>query len=118
MQLPQIGELNRRIRLLALNHTPSGDSDLVKNSSLIAEVWAKVEIIGGVTYWESVNIDEKVTHRFYVRYVYSQTRPQDLSHLTELECEGVLYRVRRCTDVNGAHRFTMFECEEIGRGDS
>lgn len=113
MILPVIGELNRRVLLLAVQHSPAGDARLTKNERKIAEVWGKVEINGGAAYWDSVNIDEAVTHRVYVRYVYGLTRPQDLKHLTELEIEGVTYRVRRCTDVNGAHRFTMLECEEI-----
>ena len=114
MRLPEIGELNRRIKLLSVSGVPVGDSDLSTDRTLIQEVWAKVEINGGVAYWESVNTEETVTHRFYVRYVVGYTRPQDLRHITEVDCEGVRYRVRRCTDVNGAHRFTMLECEEIG----
>ena len=114
MILPTPGELNRRIRLLSVRHSPSGDAELASSRDLIAEVWAKCEIVGGVTYFESVNTDEAMTHRFYIRYVPKLTRPQDLGHLTEVECEGVRYRVRRCTDVNGAHRFTLMECEEVG----
>lgn len=117
MILPDIGDLNRRVLLLSVNHTPTGEAELTKGHRTIAEVWGKVEINGGSAYWDSVNIDEAVTHRVYVRYVQNLTRPQDLKHLTELEIEGVTYRVRRCTDVNGAHRFTMLECEEVGYVD-
>ena len=113
MRLPSVGELNRRVRLVSISHIPTGDAELTETERNVAEVWGKVEINGGSAYWDSVNIDEAVTHRVYVRYVQNLTRPQDLKHLTELEIEGVTYRVRRCTDVNGAHRFTMLECEEI-----
>lgn len=114
MKLPEIGELNRRVKLIAVSHGPSGDSALTENRRLLAEVWAKVEVNGGASYWDSVNVDETVTHRIYVRYVPKRTTPPDLRALTDVECEGIRYRVRRTTDVNGAHRFTMMECEELG----
>lgn len=116
MILPNIGELNRRIRLMAVSHDPSGESKLIEKRECLAEVWAKCEIIGGSSYWESVNVDETQTHRFYVRYVRGKTSPIDLRRLTQIECEGAVYAVRRVTDVNAAHRFTMCECEELTNG--
>ena len=116
MRLPDIGELNRRVRLISVTHDPTGDAKLVENRQILMETWAKCEIIGGSAYWDSVNVDEARTHRFYVRYVKGRTAPIDLRRLTQLECEGAVYAVRRVTDVNGAHRFTMLECEELTNG--
>lgn len=112
MRLPEIGELRRRVKLFGVKHSPDDDAGLVTSTELIGEVWAKREIVGGVQYLESMNVEETVTHRFYVRYVPG-LRPQDLGHLSGLECEGVRYVVRRVTDVDDMHRFTMFEAEEV-----
>lgn len=116
MRLPEIGELKRRIRLYAIVHEPDGDAFVRPQKKLIGERWAKREIVGGVQYLESVNLEEAVTHRFYVRYAEG-FRPQDLGRLKSLECEGVSYRVRRVTDVDDLHRFTMFEAEEVSDGN-
>lgn len=112
MRLPEIGELRRRVKLFGVKHSPDDDAGLVTSTELIGEVWAKREIVGGVQYLESMNVEETVTHRFYVRYAPG-LRPQDLGHLSGLECEGVRYVVRRVTDVDDMHRFTMFEAEEV-----
>lgn len=113
MILPNIGELNRRVRLVSVSHDPDDTTGLTETRQLLCECWAKCEIVGGSAYWQSVNVEETNTHRFYVRYVHHRTLPIDLRRCTELECEGVTYAVRRVTDVNGAHRFTMLECEEL-----
>ena len=98
MQLPKIGELNRRVKLVSVSHEPDDSSGLREKRVLLAEVWAKCEIVGGASYWSSVNVEETQTHRFYVRYVNNLTRPIALP----------IYSV--------LHRFTLMECEEMTNG--
>lgn len=114
MKLPAVGEMNRRVTLHLVETIPVGESRINHQETSVT-TWGKIDVIGGSTYWESVSLEETVTHRVWVRYVQGRTRPQDLRHLTEVEVEGIRYRVRRTTDVNGVHRFTMLECEELGR---
>lgn len=114
MREPTAGELNRRIVAHIVGHAACGASALRKDTEVLFRAWAKVEVIGGASYFESVNLEETISHRFIVRYVPQLTRPQDMSRVTEIECEGLFYRVRRVTDMNGAHRFTAIECEELG----
>lgn len=116
MKLPDIGSLNRRISLYLIRQIPEGEFGLKDEREKIAEVWAKREVVGGQNYWQSVNLEETVTHRFFVRWVKVLTRPVDLAKIVEIECEEIRYRVRRVTDVNDAHLFTMLECEELGHG--
>lgn len=113
MILPTIGELNRRAQLYSVSNEPTGKASLARSRDLIVEVWSKVEVIGGAYYWEMAQIEETVTHRIWVRYVPRVTRPRDLTHLSEVDCDGSRFRVRRITDVNNEHRFVMLECEEI-----
>lgn len=113
MRLPLPGELNRRVRLISLSHKPVGENGLTEESREICEFWGKVEVVGGSIYFDSSAINETLTHRIYIRWVKGETRPVDLQNLIEVECESARYRVRRRTDVNDAHRFTMLECEEL-----
>lgn len=115
MKLPEIGELDRRVTAYSVSHAGrSGTSALDRRSSELFSLWGKLEVVGGVSYWESVNLESAVTHRIYVRYIPGKTRPQDLKHLVELKIGSVWYRARRVTDVNAEHRFTAIECEELG----
>ena len=116
MRLPSAGELNRRVTFHLIQTVPVGDSDVEHQETTNVTTWGKVEVVGGSTYWESVSIEEAVTHRIWVRAVPDRTRPQDLRHLTEVEVEGIRFRVRRTTDVDNLHRFTMMECEELSNG--
>ena len=117
MILPTIGELNRRASIQAVKTRPTASGKHENAQTPVWTCWAKVEVVGGSTYWNSVQTDEAVTHRIYVRQVSGKTRPQDLPRQIEIDCDGVRYRVKRVTDVNSAERFTMFECEVLYGGD-
>lgn len=110
MKLPTIGELNRRVELWGITHSSQGDINVQVNAALIGKVWAKIEPVGGVTYWSSIGVGDEVTHRIYIRRVEGKTTPEALENITEIVGDGVKYRVRRRTDVNGARRFTLLEC--------
>ena len=61
-----------------------------------------------------MNVEETVTDRFIIRYSKSlQTTPPSLKRMIELDCDGITYRVRRVTDMNGVGRFTALECEAL-----
>ena len=112
---PLAGELNRRVTAYSVAHEPAAKSAFLdRSASAIFSLWGKVEVIGGVSYFESVNLEEKVTHRVWVRWIRGLSRPQDLKNLIELEVDGLFYRVKRVTDANNGHRFTAIECEELG----
>ena len=54
MQLPKVGELKRPIDIYSLDTSPKDASDSTNNLTLKLHAWAKVEVIGGVNYWGSV----------------------------------------------------------------
>lgn len=114
LRLPLAGELNRRVTISGFRTEPVGTNDAKTETPYISEVWGKVEVVGGSTYWGSVQVDSVVTHRIWVRWTKGLTAPADLGHITRLVVGGVEYRVRRVTDANDAHRFTMMEAEEVG----
>ena len=115
MILPLIGELNRRVTGYSVAHAGGSLVAALDRSTIqLFELWGKVSPVGSVSYYESVNLEQTITHRIFLRYIPGTSAPQDLAHLVEVECEGVWYRVRRVSDVNGQHRFTALDCEELG----
>lgn len=113
MQLPKIGELNRIVEIFSVETDPSGDADHGETVTPLLRAWAKVEPVGGLNYWGAIQADVAVTHRVWIRYckAVSGSTPETLSHLIRVRCEGTDYVVKRVTDVNGEHRFSMLECE-------
>ena len=112
MKLPEIGELKRRVTFICEETVPVDVDDIEHRHVSEKTVWGKVEVVGGATYWNSVQVNESITHRIWVRFIAGSTRPQDLRRLTRISCDGVIFLVRRVTDVDNQHRFTLCECEE------
>ncbi|MDO5531420.1 phage head closure protein [Sutterella sp.] len=112
MELPDIGMLDRRVAILHKQHLPN---DRGSNTAVTVDrdiVWGKLEVTGSMLYYGTDQIAGGVTHRVYVRRYPNRTRPQDLQHVTELEIDGVRYRIKRVADVGGDRRFTVMDVEE------
>ena len=110
MKLPQIGELRRRIGIYTLSTAPTGDSGYADTLTKLTDTWAKVEVVGGVNYWGSIQADFLITHRFTVRYGKG-TRPEDFKHTTKVQCEGVWYLVKRANRYGSPAPVHHSECE-------
>lgn len=105
---PGAGELNRRITLRLRSDIPTPALGL---DSLFAQEkrrWAKIEPVGSATYSAGVQTDAKVTHRVTLYFLDGIGESHEVVHGSKL------YRVRRVTDMNGSHRFTVLEVEEQG----
>lgn len=113
MKFPTVGELNRRVTLIRLKHSGSGAVGVNEDKETIGTYWAKREAVGTTTYYNAMALEANISHRFYLRHVVGKTAPYDLKNVLDLECEGVLYRVRRVNDLNDAKRFTIIECQEL-----
>lgn len=113
MNLPSIGELNRRVTLFTQTHTPDANMGFQPEVQEMMTVWGKLEVVGSGIYWGSKQIDEAVTHRIWVRRIRGATEPKLLRAVTEAVVDGMRYRVKRVEDANGAHRFTVMDCEEL-----
>lgn len=114
MNLPEIGQLNRRVKFEILTHDPSVDFGFEGDVSETFEVWGRLEVVGGGTYWGSKQVDEAVTHRVWVRRIAGRTDHESLRAVTELVVVGRRFRARRIEDADGLERFTVIECEELG----
>ena len=106
---PHSGELNRRITLRLRSDAPASDMGLEPVFSEPRKRWAKIEPVGTAIYAHGVQTDNKLTHRITLRYHPGITDAHEVVH------GQTLYRVKRSADLNGAHRFTVLEVEDLGQ---
>jgi SPP1 family predicted phage head-tail adaptor len=105
---PGAGDLNRRVTLRRRSDLPADGGGLSSQFSDQKKRWARIEPVGTAIYSDSVQVDNKITHRITVRYLGVLPIDFEVVHL------DVVYRVKRAMDMNGSHRFTVLEVEELG----
>ena len=112
MNRPEIGKLNRRVKIFHTMSVP--DERLGFSKAAVREdvVWGRLEPVGSCIYFGSKQIESGVTHRVIVRTMPGRTGPRDFKSVTELMIEGVIYRLRRVADLGGLDRFTVLDVEE------
>lgn len=105
---PGAGDLNRRVTLRRRADLPAADGSLVSEFSEEKKRWARIEPVGTAIYSGSVQADDKITHRITLRHLGIVPIDFEVVH------GDVVYRVKRAADMNGGHRFTLLEVEELG----
>ena len=106
---PESGELDRRITIRLREDLPVDDAELDAVFTHPRHRWAKIRAVGTAVYTDSVQTDDKITHRVWVRLLDGVTT----SH--ELVARGVVYRVKRCAPWGAGKRFVLIEVEELGQ---
>lgn len=109
---PGAGDLDRRITVRRCMDVPAADMGLDSVFSEPKRRWARIEPVGSATYAAGVQTDSKVTHRITLRWLVGITDAHEVLH------GKTLYRIRRSSDMNGTHRFTLLEVEELGQVQS
>lgn len=114
MNLPKIGELRHRVRLLARSDHPAADNTVDSEYTFVDEVWAKIEPVGGALYQGGLQVDNKITHRIIIRL----RGGVDVSSVFERKATpyaaATRYAVKRIADMLGAGVYLICEVEEIG----
>lgn len=105
---PSAGELNRRITLRLRADVPASDQGLDSLFTEQKKRWAKIEPVGTAVYAAGIQTDVKLTHRITLYYLKGMSESHEVVH------GSTVYRVRRVADMNGDHRFTLLEVEELG----
>lgn len=69
------GSLNKRIQIQTRHiKPPIGDSvDYTEEFTNIITVWAMLETVTGITIFDDTNVEQIVTHDFYIRYIPNVT---------------------------------------------
>ena len=118
MNLPAIGDLRHRVKILINTDIPTDDNGSAKEYHIKDEVWGALDVVGSGIFWGSMQVEETVTHRIYLRSIPGRTRPQDLTGVTYFVVNGMRYRARRTADIGGKDRFTVIDCEQLGVFDA
>ena len=118
MNLPAIGDLRHRVKILVSSDVPTDDNGSAKEYRIKDEVWGALDVVGSGIFWGSMQVEETGTHRIYLRSIPGRTRPQDLTGVTDFVVNGMRYRARRTADIGGKDRFTVIDCEQLGVFDA
>lgn len=106
---PESGELDRRITIRLREDIAIEDAGLEPAYTQDRRRWAKIRAVGTAVYADSVQTDDKITHRVWVRVLGGVTT----SH--EAVAGDVVYRVKRSAPWGAGKRFTLIEVEELGQ---
>ncbi|WP_080155120.1 phage head closure protein [Salmonella enterica] len=106
--LPDPGELDQRIVIRRRVDVPADDFGVTPTYPEQIRTWAKKAQPGAAAYQGSVQIENRVTHYFTIRWRRNITADH------EVFCDGQVYRIRRIRDLNSKRRFLLLECEELG----
>ncbi|EBH8908570.1 phage head closure protein [Salmonella enterica] len=106
--LPDPGELDQRIVIRRRVDVPADDFGVTPTYPEQIRTWAKKAQPGAAAYQGSVQIENRVTHYFTIRWCRNITADH------EVFCDGQVYRIRRIRDLNSKRRFLLLECEELG----
>ncbi len=110
---PSAGELKHFVKLIKRVDYPLGNDDCQQVDTLIWKGWAKIEPTGSY-YWGVVQVENKATHRIWIRAVAGKSDPLSITHGVLLKIKDRFYRPTRVTDANGEGKFTVIEAQELG----
>ena len=106
--LPDPGELNKRVLIRQRVDMPADNFGVEPQYPVAFRAWAKVIQTSATTWQETAQIGDAITHYITIRYRRRITADY------EVVCGDSVYRVKRQRDLNGARRFLLLECTELG----
>lgn len=114
MNLPNVGDLRHRVTFELRKSVPNDQAGFSNVTTSSFTVWGDIQPVGAQIFWNTSQIEVTVTHRVFTRYIEGKTRPQDLTRLIRIVCNGLKYRVRRVSDISGKDRFTVIDVQQEG----
>lgn len=106
--LPDPGELNKRVLIRLRVDMPADNFGVEPQYPVTFRTWAKVIQTSATTWQETAQTGDAITHYITIRYRRGITADY------EVVCGDSVYRVKRQRDLNGARRFLLLECTELG----
>lgn len=102
------GELNKRVLIRQRVDMPADNFGVESQYPVTFRTWAKVIQTSATTWQETAQTGDAITHYITIRYRRGITADY------EVVCGDSVYRVKRQRDLNGARRFLLLECTELG----
>lgn len=115
MRSPSSGKLRHSVVLEQRRQDAAPSGALLATYKHITTAWASLEGVGGAMYLDSVQLEEKITHRIFIRF----RQRTDFDHISR-SADGVVvqrFRVKNLRDPDGTRRWLQIEAEEIRPGD-
>ncbi len=103
---PTARQLRHRIELQSLAVTPDATDDFTKAYTTVATVWARIDTIAGGRLIDGVQDQERVTHRFIIRY------RKDQADWRWIKFDGRLFEVRTVMNQGELKEFLEIMAEE------
>lgn len=105
-----IGDMSEEIILQdrAIGEPLFGNVDFGEDFTTNATVWASIESVAGETFFDGVNTETNITHRFYIRYDASVTAE------TWVEYDSRRFDILAVEDYDGRKMFMKLTCAERG----
>ena len=105
------------MKILDWKDAPCGPSDAKELLDARTTFWAKPEVMSASMFFGSAQVDEVITHRFWLRSVKGATDVMSLNGRTKLAYNGGIYRIKRVSDFQERHVWTIVDAELLGAKD-
>lgn len=105
--LPDPGELNKRVLIRQRVDMPADNFGVEPQYPVTFRTWAKVIQTSATT---AGNRADRGRHH----PLHHHSLPPGITADYEVVCDDSVYRVKRQRDLNGARRFLLLECTELG----
>lgn len=112
MREPANGELDRLVTVKAWEDVPSGLT-LAQQFDEAQTAWASLLPVGTALFYGGQQVGQEVTHRL-VAWRSSTLNETVITARHVVEYEGLRYRVRRATDMNGRRAYVVLDLEQLG----
>ncbi|APW38974.1 hypothetical protein RD110_18645 [Rhodoferax koreense] len=113
MKAPDIGELDRLVKLRLWHDAPSTGFAVDQVFDVGQDAWARIEPAGTALFYGTQQIEAGTTHRLAC-WRTSTINERAITGKHVVEHDGLRYRVRRVTDINGRKHFVLMDLEELG----
>lgn len=110
---PKTGELNCRVAIKRWQDMPAMSGAITVSDTLVATVWAKIEPVGNAIFFGTRQVGDGVTDRIFIRRTSALTE-RTITGEHVCESDGLRYRVKRASAMNGGKRMLMLEVECLG----
>ena len=113
MKEPNVGELDRLVKVRLWSDTAASGFAIDQHFDAGQTAWARIEPAGTALFYGGAQIESGITHRLATwRTATLNARTVTARHV--VEHDGLRYRVRRATDMNGRKDFVLMDLEQLG----
>jgi hypothetical protein len=113
MNYPDIGELDKRVRVRRWQDEPDDAQGIEQTYDVGVPAWARIEPTGSALFYGLQQVEPGVTHRL-ATWRTKQLNADVVGGGHVVDCRGMRYRVRRATDINGQQDFLLLDLEQLG----